>query len=151
MLESNKVLDDSQFGFRIKHSTAALLMTAIHDWAETLNNRLSTHCVFIDFAKAFDSVPHERLLLKLQAYGVGGSLLQWFRSFLTTRKQRVVVNGHFSDWSNVSSGVPQGSILGPLLFILYINDISSVVRSKIKMFADDVTLYTTVQTNEDCK
>ena len=78
MLESNKVLDDSQFGFRIKHSTATLLMTAIHDWAETLNNRLSTHCVFIDFAKAFDSVPRERLLLKLQAYGVGGSLLQWF-------------------------------------------------------------------------
>ena len=145
------MLDDSQFGFRIKHSTTAFLLTAIHDWAEMLNNRLSTHCVFIDFAKVFDSVPHERLLLKLQAYGVGGSLLQWFRSFLTTRKQRVVVNGDFSDWSNVSSRVPQGSILGPLLFILYINDISSVVRSKIKMFADDVTLYTTVQTNEDCK
>ena len=125
-------------------------MTAIHDWAEALNNRLSTYCVLIDFAKAFDSVPHERLLLKLQAHGVSGSLLQWFRSFLTTREQRVVINGHSSDWSHVSSGVPQGSILGPLLFILYVNDISSVVQSNVKMFADDVTLYTTVLTTADC-
>ena len=151
LLESNHVLFDSQYGFRIKRSTTALLVMAINDWAEALNKRLSTHCVFIDFAKAFDSVPHERLLLKLQAYGICGSLLKWFRSFLTTRKQRVVVNGCYSDWSDVSSGVPQGSILGPLLFIMYINDISSVVQSSIKMFADDVTLYTTVKTPEDCK
>ena len=144
------MLSNSQYGFRIKRSTTDLLLTAIHDWAEALNNRLSTHCVLIDFAKAFDSVPHERLLLKLQAYGVSGSLLQWFRSFLTTREQRVVINGHSSDWSHVSSGIPQGSILGPLLFILCVNDISSVVQSNVKMFADDVTLYTTVLTTEDC-
>ena len=103
-----------------------------------------TACVLIDFAKAFDSVPHGHLLLKLQALGVHGSLLQWFRSFLTTRRQRVVVNWHFSDWSAVSSGVPQGSILGPLLFIIYVNDISSAVRSNIQMFADDLTLYRVV-------
>ena len=108
LLESNKVLNDSQFGFRIKRSTTALLMTAIHDWAEMLNNRLSTHCVFIDFAKAFDSVPHKRLLLKLQAYAVGGSLLQWFRSFLTTRKQRVVINGHFQIGQMFLSGYHRG-------------------------------------------
>ena len=140
----------SQYGFRIKRSTTDLLLTAIHDWADSLNNRLSTHCVLIDFAKAFDSVSHERLLLKLQAYGVSGLLLQWFRSFLTTREQRVVINGHSSDWSHVSSGVPQGSILEPLLFIVYVNNISSVVQSNVKMFADDVTLYTTVLTTEDC-
>ena len=151
LLESNNVLSNSQYGFRTNRSTTTLLLTTIHDWAEALNNRLSTHCVLIDFAKAFDSVPHGRLLLKLQALGVHGSLLQWFRSFLTTRRQRVVVNGHFSDWSAVSSGVPQGSILGPLLFIIYVNDISSVVRSNIQMFADDLTLYRVVSSFEDCK
>ena len=123
----------------------------MHDWADTLNHRLSNHCIFIDFAKDFDSVPHERRLLKLEAIGITGALLQWFRAFLTTRRQRVVINRQFSNWCQVSSGVPQGSILGPLLFILYINDISSVVNARAKIFADDVTLYATIQSNEDCE
>ena len=130
----------------------SLLLSAVDDWAETLNRRLSTHSVFIDFAKAFDSVPHERLLIKLESIGIRGPLLQWFCAFLTSRRQRVVINGHFSNWCKVSSGVPQGSILGPLLFILYINDISSVVKnSDIKIFADDVTLYKTIRSTEDCE
>lgn len=98
-------------------------------------------CLFLDLSKAFDSVPHERLLLKLQFYGVGGALLDWLRCFLTTRRQRVVLNGSFSSWLPVISGVPQGSILGPLLFSVYLNDIANFVRCKIKLFADDVTLY----------
>ena len=85
-------------------------------------------------------MPYEHLLLKLQAYGVSDSLLQWFRSFLTTCEQRVIINEHSFNWSHVFSGVPQGSILGPLLFIMYVNDISSIVQSNIKMFADDMTL-----------
>ena len=132
-------MSDAQFGFRAKRSTVSLLPSVEHDWADTLNHRLSTHCLFIDqFAKAFDSVPH---LLKLEAIGITGALLQWFRAFLTTRHQRVMINGQFSNWCRVSSGVPQGSILAPLLFILYINDI----------FADDVTLYAIIQSNEDCE
>ena len=87
---------------------------------------------------------YERLLLKLEAIGITNSLLQWFRTFLTPRRQRVVNNGQFSDWCQVSSAVPQGSIRGPLLFILYINYISTVVNSLIKIFADDVTLYSTL-------
>ena len=97
-------------------------------------------------------MPHERLLMKLESIGIRGALLQWFRAFLTSRRQRVVINGQFSGWSRVSSGVPQGSILGPLLFILYINDISGVAKnSTIKIFADDVALYKTIETVEDCK
>ena len=106
LLESHKVLNDAQFGFRQKRSTTSLLLSAVHDWAFNLNERLSTHCVFLDFAKAFDSVPHNRLLLKLKAYGIRGTLLQWFHSFLTKRRQRVVINGCSSAWSPVLSGVP---------------------------------------------
>ena len=82
-------------------------------------------------------MPHERLLLKLKCHGIEGSLLRWFRSFLTDRKQRVVVRGTLSSWSCVTSGVPQGTILGPIIFLIYVNDISSTFR----MFADDTKVY----------
>ena len=113
LLESHNVLSDVQFGFRSKRSTVSLLLLAVHDWAKSLNDHLSTHCVFIDFAKAFDSVPHARLLAKLQAFGVQGSILQWFCSFLTTCQQRVVINDQHSEWHDVSSGVPQAPFWDP--------------------------------------
>ena len=119
--------------------------------ALSLENRSSIHCLLLDFSKAFDSVPHERLLLKLEAFGVRGHLLQWIRGFLTNRLQRVVISGKYSSWLPVQSGVPQGSILGPLLFILYVNDIYSVIRhSKHGMFADDLSIYKDVSTPADC-
>ena len=101
--------------------------------------------------KAFDSVPHQCLLLKLEAFGVCGSMLKWFSSFLTTRWQRVVINGCSSEWSPVLSGVPQDSILGSLLVILYINDLPSAVSSSMKIFADDVAMYCPVHSADDCK
>jgi len=107
----------------------------------------SCHCLLLDFAKAFDSVPHQHLLLKLETIGITGNLLKWISAFLTSRSQRVVINGEFSDWLPVLSGVPQDSILGPLLFILYFDDITSVVQSSsVRVFADDVSLYAKIST-----
>ena len=100
--------------------------------------------------KAFDSVPHQRLLAKLKGYGIKGELLKWIETFLTCRKHRVLVNGAASSWSEVVSGVPQGSVLGPILFILYINDLINVVTCDINIFADDTKIYHKTSTRQDC-
>ena len=107
--------------------------------------------VFIDFAKAFDLVNHTILLTKLYKYGVRGSLLDWCRDYLTDRQQRVVVKGEVSDWLTITSGVPQGSLLGPLFFIVFINDLPGVISkdSSIALYADDSKLYRIINTPED--
>ena len=151
-LEQHNLLNDCQFGFRHKRSTVSLLLEAVNDRATSLEQRSSTHCIFLDLAKAFDSVSHPRLLLKLESLGISGDILIWLKAFLTSRRQRVVVNGRFSSWLPVTSGVPQGSVLGPLLFLLFINDISSVIsHSKVKLFADDVTIYKEISSPDDVK
>ena len=91
----------------------------------------------MDFKKAFDKMPHRRLLAKLQSYGIQGNVLDWIQEFLTERKQRVVINGSESEWSDVSSGIPQGSAIGPTLFLVYIKDMPDVIDVLIKLFADD--------------
>ena len=104
--------------------------------------------VYLDFAKAFDSVPHMILLHKLEGYGIVGNTLRWISSFLSGRRQKVVVNGEASAWSSVISGVPQGSVLGPILFIYYINDMPGVVHGFIQMFADDTKIFTSIINEE---
>ena len=119
------------------------------DWAKILDNKGQVDIFILDFEKAFDTPPHELLKSKLFSYGIGGKTLKWIDSFLCFRKQRVVVNGVKSDWAPVLSGVPQGTVLGPLLFSLYINDISSDIESEIRLFADDCVCYRKIKDEED--
>ena len=115
-------------------------------WRKGLVNGVLCH-----FSKAFDSVPHERLLVKLDFYGIKGKMLNWIRAFLTNRKQKVSVNGVLSSPKPVVSGFPQGFVLGPVLFLLFINDISNSIRSNLRLFADDCVLYKEVATRQDCQ
>ena len=94
--------------------------------------------IYLDFQKAFDKVPHQRLILKLKSHGMGNSIVNW----LTDRRQRVVVDGEVSSWKSVLCGVPQGSVLGPILFLVYINDLEEGVTGKLLKFADDTKLFT---------
>ena len=121
----------------------------MNDWAEILDNRGQVDTFILDFEKAFDTPPHELLKSKLFSYGIGGKTLKWIDSFLFFRQQRVVVNGVKSDKAPVLSGVPQGTVLGPLLFSLYINDITSDIEPEIRLFADDCVCYREIKDEED--
>ena len=128
------LINNNQFGFLRGRSTATQLLSTFNDWAKSRNLSIPTDVIFLDLAKAFDSVPHERLLLKLKSNGIDGCMLNWLIHFLVGRKS-------CSDWSCVTSGTPQGTILGPLLFLLYINDITECVSSTVKLYADDTKIY----------
>jgi len=136
-LFNNNLLSHYQHGFLPRKSCMTQLLTAMDEWTEILDKGDSVDVLFLDFKKAFDSVPHERLLRKIHAYGLRGNLFNWMQSFLKGRKQRVSVNGSFSEWSDVLSGIPQGSVLGPLFFTIYINDLSPLMKNKVLLFADD--------------
>lgn len=132
-----------QHGFLKGKSTTTQLLEVYHDILDSVASGNEVDVIYLDLSKAFDKVPHNLLLLKLKRHGINGSLLSWFGSYLTDRQQRVALDGTFSDWLPVTSGVPQGSILGPLLFILYANDVPNYIQynSKIALFADDSKLF----------
>ena len=146
-LDEHKLLSDRQHAFRKGHSCETQLTMVINDWAKILDNRGQVDTFILDFEKAFDTPPHELLKSKLFSYGIGGKTLKWIDSFLCFRQQLVVVNGVKS--APVLSGVPQGTVLGPLLFSLYINDISSDIESEIRLFADDCVCYREIKDEED--
>ncbi|KAK3104735.1 hypothetical protein FSP39_008956 [Pinctada imbricata] len=148
-LEENSILTPAQHGFRSKRSCETQLIATIQDLARGLSDGCQTDVVLLDFAKAFDKVPHQRLLYKLHYYGVRGCTLEWIRSFLSNRKQCVLVEGSMSDEAEVVSGVPQGTVMGPLLFLVYINDLPEVTTSNVKLFADDCLIYRPIKSSRD--
>ena len=142
----------SQYGFRKKLSTSMALLSLTEEISRSMDNKNFTVGVFIDLAKAFDTVNHRILLDKLKYYGLRGTTNDWFKSYLENRKQFVVINKTSSNLSTITCGVPQGSILGPLLFILYFNDlntVSDVIRTI--MFADDTNLFITGKNLDEIK
>ena len=130
-------------------STVMQLLRVLDDWTQTPDEGGSVDVIYMDFHKAFDTVPHRRLLYKLSRYGITGNLLQWIKVFLTGWKQRVAVNGSLSEWIRVLSGISQGSALGPVFFVLFINDLPDIVRSSVYLFADDTKIYFRVTNMED--
>ena len=136
-LDAYHILCDNQHGFRAKRSCETQLLITTQDIASALNNKRQIDLAVLDFSKAFDKVPHQRLVQKLQFYGITGPTVRWIESFLSGRSQKVVVDGAQSLECPVISGVPQGTVLGPLLFLLFINDIAENIKSPIRLFADD--------------
>ena len=130
-------------------STVTQLVEVYDDIVNSVASGKEVDVLYVDLAKAFDKVPHNLLLLKLQLHRITGPLLLWMQSYLSERKQRVVLEGASSDWLPVTSGVPQGSILGPLLFLVYVNDVPSCIinNSNIALFADDSKLYRAMDIN----
>ena len=147
-LKTNSLLTLSQSGFIPHDSTTFQLLTMYDDFCKSLDNRQTTQCIYFDISKAFDRVWHRGLIRKLYAIGVRGTLLTWFKDYLANRTQAVVIKGKTSTYLNVPSGVPQGSVLGPLLFLIYINDIVKDIESTIKLFADDTSIYLNIDNPE---
>ena len=126
-----------------------LLLNVIDSWTKALDNGESIDVVYLDFMKAFDTVPHKRLIGKLKSYGIEYYTLRWIWAFLSDRVQQVNVNGINSAWVNITSGIPQGSVLGLILFVLCINDLPENIVSNVYMFADDTKVFKTINSPND--
>ena len=150
-LKENNLISPHQHGFVPGRSCTTQLLEAMDEWTDILENNGSIDVIYTDFQKAFDSVPHRRLAQKLEACGIGGNILAWVKDFLANRKQRVVINGIKSTEGEVTSGIPQGSVLGPLLFVIYINDLPRGLSTVAKMFADDTKVYVRSDTVDGAK
>ena len=140
----NNLFSEAQHGFIKGRSCVTQLLEFLEEITEAVDNGDEVDIIYLDFCKAFDKVPHKRLLKKIEGYGIKGQILKWIEAFLSNRKQRVMINGSFSEWRPVTSGIPQGSVLGPILFIIYINDLLEVIKCFIKLYADDAKVYSVV-------
>ena len=147
-MSSNNLFSLSQHGFTARRSCTSQLLCAMNYWTRCLNDKFPVDIAYLDFQKAFNLVPHKYLLSKLCGYGIQRKLLSWVEGFLIGRKQRVVLNGHCSTWADVLSDVPQGSVLGPLLFNIYLNDMPDIVDSPTLLFADDIKIFRCIKSHE---
>ena len=146
---SLNILTQLNHGFRAGHSCETQLLTTVDDILKPFDGGLQTDVVILDFSKAFDTVPHRKLMHKLDNYGIRGSTHKWIAKFLMHRTMKVVLDGESSDEVSVDSGVPQGTVLGPLLFLCHINDLPECVKSQVRLFADDCLLYRTIRSFQD--
>lgn len=145
-LAENKLLSEAQHGFRRGRSCLTNLLESLEAWTEIIDEGNCIDVAYLDFRKAFDLVSHELLIYKMSKYGIDGKILEWVRNWLQDRTQRVVIRGTASDSFKVTSGVPQGSVLGPILFLIYINDLPSEVISPVSLFADDSKIFSRIVT-----
>ena len=143
------LITNAQYSFRSRRSLNLQLLKVIDDFTRAMDNHENVDVIYLDFKKAFDSVPHKRLIGVLRQYGVTGRTLNWITDFLSGRQQRVVINDSRSSWQPVNSGLPQGSVLDPVLFLIYINTMPDEIASKIYMFADDAKLYRQIEDKLD--
>ena len=143
-LSDNNLLSPNQLGFGSGDSCINQLLSINHEIVNVFDKGLEVCEVFLDISKAFDKVWHDGLIFKLRQNGISRDIINIFRDFLCNRKQKVVLNGQCSSWADVSAAVPQGSILGPLLFLIYINDLSKGLKRESKLFADDTSLFSVV-------
>ena len=148
-LIDNQLLSLKQYGFMMGRSTTLQLLKVLDFWTQAFDDGDQIDCIYLDFKKAFDTVPHKRLIAKLEHKGIQGNILGWIKNYLQNRTQQVVINGVCSDEVNVLSGVPQGSVLGPLLFLVYIDDLPLRVLSEVFLFADDTKLFRIILNKRD--
>ena len=140
-LRKNNLQSKQQHGFTLKKSTVTNLIEALNIWSEALCHGLPVDVIYLDYEKAFDKVPHQRLLRQLVKFGIGGNVLQWIGDYLKDRTQKVRINGSYSNTAPVLSGVPQGSVLGPALFLIFVADVTHIVQNFISLYADDSKLF----------
>ena len=137
----HKLLNSSQDGFLKARLWLTNMLCFFEEITKWIDEGSPEDIIYLEFQKAFDKVPPQRLLFKLKAHGIGDGIIDWIEQWLTGRRQRVVVDGDVSNWKSVLSGVPQGSVLGPLLFLIYINDLDDNITSNVVKFADDPKLF----------
>ena len=148
-LTDNDLLSPAQFGFTKGKSCQLQLLESLEDWTKSLDHGKDVDVIFYDFKKAFDTLSHSKLILKLESYGIIGNILHWIKDFLTNRTQEVVINQVHSSTQKVLSGVPQGSVLGPVLFRVFINDLPDLAEITVRLSADDSKAYSIINTDND--
>ena len=148
--EDNEIMNKDQHSLTKSKSCLTNLLETLEDWTKALDEGYGVDAVYLDYKKAFDTVPHRRLIHKLHGYGISGSLLDWISNFLYGREMQVCIGSSYSEKMEVISGVPQGSVIGPLLFLSYVIDFNKDVSSHVKMFADDSKVYRYIKSHEDC-